>query len=149
MSLAGPALFDFISPAQRDRVLGRCGLSHRLPRHVYSDPGFLRLEYEGWLSRTWLMVGRVHEIPEPGDAAPVSGHPIFLIRDINGEVRAFYNSCRHRGHELISEPCKRRQGIVCPITTGSTAQPESCAPPPTSAAIASTGTPSSIRGPTG
>ena len=114
MSQASPTLFDFISPAQRDRVLGRCGLSHRLPRHVYSDPGFLRLEYEGWLSRTWLMVGRAHEIPEPGDAAPVPGHPIFLIRDVDGEIRAFYNSCRHRGHELISEPCSRRQGIVCP-----------------------------------
>ena len=95
-------------------MLGRRGLSHRLPRQVYSDPGFLRLEYAGWLSRTWLMVGRAHEIPEPGDAAPVPGHPIFLIRDVHGEIRGFYNSCRHRGHELISEPCNRRHGIVCP-----------------------------------
>ena len=114
MSPAAHTLFDFVTPAQRDRVLGLCGLSHRLPRHVYSDPGFLRLEYEGWLARTWLMVGRAHEIPEAGDAMPVPGHPIFLIRDVNGEIRAFYNSCRHRGHELIGEPCNRARGIVCP-----------------------------------
>ena len=109
-----PDLFDFISPQQRDRVLGKSGLCSRLPRHIYSDRGFLELEYQGWLSRTWLTVGRVHEIPNPGDAIPVPGHPIFLICDTAGEIRAFYNSCRHRGHELIDGPCNKKNGIVCP-----------------------------------
>jgi len=107
-------LFDFITPSQRDKVVGLSGLASRLPRHVYSDPDFLRLEYTGWLSRTWMMIGRAHEIPAAGDAMPVPGQPIFLIRDDNGEIRAFYNSCRHRGHELIDQPCNRKKGIVCP-----------------------------------
>ena len=107
-------LFDFITPEQRDKVIGKCGLSSRLPRQVYADPDFLRLEYTRWLSRTWLMVGRTHEIPRPGDAIPVPGHPIFLIRDTAGEIRAFYNACRHRGHELIERACNKKNGIVCP-----------------------------------
>lgn len=107
-------IFDFITPLQRDKVIGKCGLSSRLPRRVYTDPDFLRLEYARWLSRTWLMVGRAHEIPQPGDAIPVPGHPIFLIRDDEGEVRAFYNACRHRGHELVTEACNKKEGIVCP-----------------------------------
>ena len=59
-------------------------------------------------------MGRAHEIPEPGDAIPVPGHPIFLIRDTHGEIRAFYNACRHRGHELIDTACNKLNGIVCP-----------------------------------
>ena len=41
------------------------------------DGGFLALEYQRWLSRTWLYVGRGHEIPAPGDVMPVPGHPYF------------------------------------------------------------------------
>ncbi len=114
MERIGRSLDDYVTPEQRDRVLGHNGLAHRLPRQVYSDPGFLRLEYEGWLSRTWLLVARTHEIPDIGDAMPVPGQPIFLIRDTAGTVRAFYNACRHRGHDLVTGRCNVRHGIVCP-----------------------------------
>lgn len=107
-------LLDFITATQRDKVIGKCGLAARLPRHVYSDPAFLKLEYQGWLSRTWLTVGRAHEIPKAGDAMPVPGHPIFIVRDTDDTIRAFYNSCRHRGHELVNRRCNRRRGIICP-----------------------------------
>ena len=60
------------------------------------------------------MVGRAHEIPKVGDAMPVPGHPIFLVRDHQENIRAFYNSCRHRGHELISGSCHAGALIVCP-----------------------------------
>jgi len=105
---------DFLSEQEQARVLGKLGLARRLPRKVYSDHDFLELEYTKWLDRTWLMVGRVHEIPNPGDAMPIPGHPIFLIRDSQQTIRAFYNSCRHRGHELISGKCNAGAAIVCP-----------------------------------
>jgi len=105
---------DFLSGQEQARVLGETGLARRLPRKIYSDPDFHALEYSHWLDRTWLMVGRAHEIPNPGDAIPVPGHPIFLVRDDQQNIRAFYNSCRHRGHELISGRCNTGAAIVCP-----------------------------------
>ena len=104
----------FLSRAERDRVLGKDGLCRRLPRKVYSDPDFHALEYRAWLDRTWLMVGRAHDIPQPGEVMPVPGHPVFLVRDQEHNIRAFYNSCRHRGHELVSEPCNVGPSLVCP-----------------------------------
>ena len=108
------SLNDFLTKEEQDRVLGLHGLARRLPRKVYSDPEFNELEYTGWLDKTWLMVGRAHEIPKPGDVTPVPGHPIFLARDESGQIQAFYNSCRHRGHELVDKPCHKGAAIVCP-----------------------------------
>ena len=86
----------------------------RLPGVVFRDPEFLALEYERWLARTWLFVGRQADLPDPGDARTVPGLPMFLVRDGDGEIRAFHNACRHRGHRLISEPCSGLRQIVCP-----------------------------------
>ncbi len=108
------SLDDFLGSEEIDRVAGRDGLSRRLPRKVYSDPDFLALEYRGWLDRTWLVVGRAHEMPNTGDTALVPGHPIFLVRGKDRIIRAFYNSCRHRGHEVVREACNTGNTIVCP-----------------------------------
>jgi choline monooxygenase len=107
-------LDDFLSPEEQDRVVGKDGLCRRLPRRIYSDAAFHEFEYQGWLDRTWLVVGRAHEISNPGDVIPVPGHPIFLARDQEGIVRAFYNACRHRGHELVAERCNVGAAILCP-----------------------------------
>src|SRR4029078_2563587 len=48
-------------------------------------------------------------------AAPTGERGVLLVRGEDGEVRAFANSCRHRGHELL--PCgqsAREKAIVCP-----------------------------------
>ena len=107
-------LHDFLTEEEQKRVLGEQGLARRLPRKVYSDPNFTALEYSGWLDKTWLLVGRAHDIPNPGDVIPVPGHPIFLARDEFNQIQAFYNSCRHRGHVLVDKPCNKSGVIVCP-----------------------------------
>ena len=104
----------YLTEVERERVVGKSALCRRLPRKIYSDPDFHNIEYRDWLNRTWLVVGRVHDIPEIGDATPVSGHPIFIIRGEDNVIRAFYNSCRHRGHELIGKPCNTGAAITCP-----------------------------------
>lgn len=67
------------------------------------------------LLRTPLIVGRATELPEPGsfftlDFAEV---PLLIVRDAEGQVRAFLNVCRHRGSVLCSEPCGQRKAFVC------------------------------------
>lgn len=106
---------DFLSEFQIDKLLGKNGAFHgRLPTSAYRCEDYLQMEHETWLDRTWMMAGRAHDIPEPGDMVPVHGQPFFLVRGKDRVIRAFHNACRHRGHELVSEPCSKRRRIVCP-----------------------------------
>ena len=110
----GRRFSDFVDGEALARVRGEGGLHSRLPSAAYTDGGFLALEYRRWLARTWLYVGRGHEIPEPGDVLPVPGHPYFLVRNKAGDVRAFQNACRHRGHALVDGPCRGLRLFTCP-----------------------------------
>ena len=61
-----------------------------------------------------MFVGRKADLPNPGDARTVPGQPVFLVRNKTGNIRAFHNACRHRGHRLISSPCRGMKLISCP-----------------------------------
>jgi len=104
----------FVDGGALARVRGEGGLYNRLPSAAYTEGDFLALEYRRWLARTWLYVGRGHEIANPGDVMPVPGHPFFLVRNKKGEVRAFQNACRHRGHALVDGPCRGLRLFTCP-----------------------------------
>jgi phenylpropionate dioxygenase-like ring-hydroxylating dioxygenase large terminal subunit len=114
MTLGVGRFGEFVDGGALARVRGEGGLNSRLPTSAYTDPGFLALEYQRWLARTWLYVGRGHELPAAGDVMPVPGHPFFLVRDKKGEVRAFQNACRHRGHALVDGPCRGLRLFTCP-----------------------------------
>ncbi|HJY74061.1 MAG TPA: aromatic ring-hydroxylating dioxygenase subunit alpha, partial [Streptosporangiaceae bacterium] len=65
----------------------------------------------------WMCVGRSDQLPEPGDqlAETLGTGSVLLVRGEDGVLRAFANTCRHRGHELL--PCgagTRREAIICP-----------------------------------
>lgn len=58
----------------------------------------------------WVAVGRVHDVPGRGDrlVASVAGESVVVTRNSRGDLRAFYNVCRHRGAELVDPsgpPC--------------------------------------------
>ncbi|MET0150486.1 MAG: aromatic ring-hydroxylating dioxygenase subunit alpha, partial [Acidimicrobiales bacterium] len=70
-----------------------------------TSPEHYELEQEAIFRKTWLNVGRVEQLPKNGsyftkelDAANTS---VVLVRDMEGEVRAFHNMCRHRGNKLV------------------------------------------------
>ncbi len=68
--------------------------------------------------RNWVCAGFVHQVPNPGDIAPVSvgGIPLMLVRDRDpgASLRVYHNVCRHRGTRLVDTPCSGRQMIRCP-----------------------------------
>lgn len=68
-------------------------------RDVYRDPEIFRLERERIFSKVWMFVGHMGEFTKPGDfkTTVLNGAPILIWRDEGDEVRAFYNSCMHRG----------------------------------------------------
>ncbi len=90
-------------------------LDTALPGRYYTDESIRRRESDTVFAHTWQYAGHVGEIAEPGDyfTFSVLNEPLFCIRDQEGVIRAFYNVCRHRAHELL-QGCGNRRRIVCP-----------------------------------
>ncbi len=94
------------------------GVHASLPSACYYEEGHYRTELERIWYRSWLCAGRAEEIPEAGDfrVLEIGNQSVVLTRDEARRVRAFHNTCRHRG-SLLCEASrgKFRQGrIVCP-----------------------------------
>jgi phenylpropionate dioxygenase-like ring-hydroxylating dioxygenase large terminal subunit len=88
-----------------------------IPAGRYTDRAFLALEHEWLWRRSWLYAGHADELPRAGDYLQFrrTGSPILLVRGKDLEVRAFYNSCRHRGAPLVSDACGHVEGFSCPF----------------------------------
>ncbi|MEM8775917.1 MAG: aromatic ring-hydroxylating dioxygenase subunit alpha [Pseudomonadota bacterium] len=87
-----------------------------LPNAHYIDPAVFEEEKQALLYSQWAGLAVAADVPEPGDAVPISflGTPLLLLRDKAGDVRVFQNICRHRGMILVEEPKKIRGAIRCP-----------------------------------
>ena len=109
-----PQLAELLGKDLNERLAPSTGLARGLPRAAYLSPEVLELEQARWLWRSWLLVGLSHEIPNPGDLSPVPNLRIFLVRGEDGRIRAFHNVCRHRGHELVTQPKQGCRHIICP-----------------------------------
>ena len=87
----------------------------QIPAGRYTDPDFFALEQKHIWKKTWLLAGHMDELPEAGSFRlwDYAGQPVILIRTREGEVNAFYNTCRHRGAPLVTEPSGRRALLTC------------------------------------
>ena len=81
----------------------------------YLDPGYLEVEREQIFRRSWQFLCHSEALREPGSyvTADVQERSIVAIRGEDGELRAFYNVCKHRGHELL-EGAGTTRLITCP-----------------------------------
>ena len=111
MTMLDPAIIDDLR-----RVVPPASRSPTLPPAVYVDPDVALAEREILFRRGWVGCGRSDRWPEPGSctAIEIGGAPILIARDATGKLRAFANSCRHRGTRLI-EGSGRLARITCPF----------------------------------
>ncbi|MEM7301406.1 MAG: aromatic ring-hydroxylating dioxygenase subunit alpha [Pseudomonadota bacterium] len=86
-----------------------------LDARYYTDPEVFRLESAGLFRKTWQFAGHASQLKEPGDyfTFSIAGESLFCIRDREGEIKAFYNVCQHRAHELVQDQGNAKL-IVCP-----------------------------------
>jgi glycine betaine catabolism A len=88
-----------------------------LPAAWYFDPAHYERELEAFWYARWIAVAREEEIPSPGDwrVVRIGSQSLILVRD-RDQLRAFHNTCRHRGSILCTEEKGSfpRQRIVCP-----------------------------------
>ncbi len=86
-----------------------------LPLGRYTDPAFYALEREQLWKTAWLYAAHESELPTPGSykLCDVAGAPILLVRGEEGVVRAFFNTCRHRGAPVVRGTCGTARMLVC------------------------------------
>ncbi len=86
-----------------------------LPGRDYHAPEVFELERDAVFARSWTCVGRSEDLPGQGDyvAIDVADEPVILLRGRDDEVRAFANTCRHRGTQLL-EGVGNVRAVTCP-----------------------------------
>jgi choline monooxygenase len=89
--------------------------SMSLRSEAYVDPGWFDVDQRAIIARSWQWWCHVDQVREPGQfvSGEVAGMPIVVLRDEDCALRAFYNVCRHRAHELVSGAGSIRN-LVCP-----------------------------------
>lgn len=89
--------------------------SETIPSRWYTDPGYHRFDQEAVLGQSWQYVGHEQQVSTSGDYlhASIAGHPVVVVRDKGGELRGFYNVCRHRGGPLVMNRCGHTTMLQC------------------------------------
>lgn len=88
-----------------------------LPGWTYKNPEFFALEKERLFLRSWQLVCHVSEVAGPGDFATLNllGERALVVRGEDGELRAFYNVCRHRAAAVAQGDTGHCEGhLRCP-----------------------------------
>jgi phenylpropionate dioxygenase-like ring-hydroxylating dioxygenase large terminal subunit len=85
-----------------------------IPAPFYTDPDVFAQEKERVFARTWQVVGHHSQLTKPGDffTTELLGEPLLLVRGAQGELRGFYNVCRHRAGPP-AEGCGSRKLFRC------------------------------------
>jgi carnitine monooxygenase subunit len=89
--------------------------SHSLRAEAYIDPAWFGVDQREILAKSWQWVCHAEKVRAPGTytTTQVAGHPVAVIRDEQGVLRAFYNVCQHRAHPVLAGEGSVRR-IVCP-----------------------------------
>ena len=112
--MTGPSVSDLAFLQDDHAWLG----TGPIPAAPFYDPVWFDLEREAVFKRTWLQVGHVCEIPEPGNFVvrkiDIAGVSVLIARGKDGTIHAHHNVCTHRGTELVDEPSGKRPVFTCP-----------------------------------
>jgi nitrite reductase/ring-hydroxylating ferredoxin subunit len=103
------------APPLRESAPSKLGTAD-IPIERYVSREFLALEYERLWSRVWQWACNEEDIPNVGDHTvyEIGDRSVFVVRSAPDAVKAFHNSCRHRGRQLKSAPGNAAH-ITCPF----------------------------------
>ena len=89
-------------------------LQKSLPSAYYHSEEIFAREKEHIFAREWFCAAREEQVARPGDylVLNLAGESVLVVRDKNGEVKAHYNVCRHRGARLQPAPGEEVNGDI-------------------------------------
>lgn len=85
-------------------------------RSCYIDPAIFALEQQRIFEKTWSFIAHESELVKAGDfrTTDLAGQPVIAVRGDDGQIRVFYNSCRHKGTMVIAEKEGNLPRLRCP-----------------------------------
>ena len=89
---------------------------HTLPRELYVSDAAFEFDAQVMLKSVWLFACTVAHVKQPGDyfVFELASNSIIVVRGRDQQVRAFWNSCRHRGSRICVEQRGRAPRLTCP-----------------------------------
>lgn len=86
-----------------------------IPSLWYLSPEQLARERREVFGRAWLLAGRADQVSRPGSyfTADLAGEPLLVTRDEAGQLRGFFNVCRHRGARVACQEQGQASRLRC------------------------------------
>ena len=87
-----------------------------IPATWYTDERVFHLEKETVFGQSWQFAARLDQLRESGNyvTTEIAGEPIVIVRGNDGEVRGFFNVCRHHAAAVMTETAGRANQMRCP-----------------------------------
>ena len=87
-----------------------------LPKACYLSDNWFEQEKLQLFDQCWVFAATIDQLENPGDYVTIQylNHPLFVIRDDRGQLKAFHNICRHLGCEVLEANGNTGTTIVCP-----------------------------------
>jgi choline monooxygenase len=87
-----------------------------IPAPWYVDRRIEQAEREAVFGANWISVGRIDQVAVEGQffTLEIAGEPLVVVRGSDGELRAFFNVCRHHAAAVANVPCGTVQHLRCP-----------------------------------
>jgi phenylpropionate dioxygenase-like ring-hydroxylating dioxygenase large terminal subunit len=88
----------------------------RVHRSIYTDPRIFELEMTRIFGAVWVYLAHESQVPKNDDfvAARLGLRPIIVVRDSQGELRALFNRCTHRGARVCRAERGSARTFQCP-----------------------------------
>ncbi len=99
-------------------IFKQAGSRKGLPAWTYNNDELTRLEMEQVFLRNWIFIGHVSDLPNSGDyqCFAMADERAVVVRDQDGQLRAFHNVCRHRASRVVGDDkghCGK--AFICPF----------------------------------
>lgn len=97
-------------------LYGQCQRGHTLPQALYTSQAVFDFEMKAVFARAWLQAGHLAEVPKTGDYITVQTGKtsVVIVRETESSVRAYFNTCRHRGALICTSDKGSARRLVCP-----------------------------------
>lgn len=103
-------------PAAIGRLLDQTRAGYTLPQELYIGAEAFDFDTRVMLPSVWLYACTVAHVKQPGDwfLFELAHNSVIIVRGRDGEVRAFHNSCRHRGARVCNSQRGSAARLMCP-----------------------------------
>ena len=103
---AADPIFDYEMMIQEDKVHQR----------LYTEPGIFREELTRIFGAVWVYLAHESQVPEKDNfvTSRMGLRPLIIVRDSQGDIRALYNRCTHRGSTICRQGSGSAKSFQCP-----------------------------------